>query len=390
MSSFLTKEAIILAGGLGTRLASVVSDVPKPMAPVCDRPFLRYILDQLAEVRFDKVVIADGYKKEIIENYFGTVYRGMELVYSSEETPLLTGGAIKRALKFCDNEWVYVLNGDTYLDIDFPAFEESLNLYRNSANLIMGVGYSAQSDRYGLLKLEKSSHSVVSFQEKASNQCGYINVGIYLICKKALETMPEVFSFEKDWLELVVSGGKIKYSIQNGAFIDIGIPDDYKKAQYLLKSKKHKWKIAFFDRDGTINVDTGHLFEPEKLKLIKTTVEILKKYSKQSDWKIVVVTNQAGIAKGLYTVEEMRRLHKKLDELLDLEGIKIDSYYYCPHHPDFTGECECRKPKPGMLSKALFDYEADPSDCILYGDKLTDEMAAKSLGINSVLIKESK
>ena len=116
----------------------------------------------------------------------------------------------------------------------------------------------------------------------------------------------------------------------------------------------------------------------------------MQKYSKQSDWKIVVVTNQAGIAKGLYTVEEMRRLHKKLDELLDLEGIKIDSYYYCPHHPDFTGECECRKPKPGMLSKALFDYEADPSDCILYGDKLTDEMAAKSLGIKSVLLKESK
>ena len=117
------REAIVLAGGFGTRLAHIVSDVPKPMAPVCGRPFLRFILDDLQKKGVERIILATGYKRECIEEFFGTHYRGMEIVYSPEDTPLGTGGAIKRALSLCREDWVAVLNGDTYFDVDFSTLD---------------------------------------------------------------------------------------------------------------------------------------------------------------------------------------------------------------------------------------------------------------------------
>lgn len=160
------------------------------------------------------------------------------------------------------------------------------------------------------------------------------------------------------------------------------MPGDFELAQTMRGPLARSWRLAMFDRDGTINVDTGHLHEPEKLELIPSTVDIMRGYSDDPDYKVVVVTNQAGIAKGLYTEADMRRLHRYMEDELERPRVHVDAWYFCPHHPDYTGPCDCRKPAPGMLLAAMRDFDALPGSCIMYGDMQSDEFAVSSISVN--------
>lgn len=371
------REAIVLAGGFGTRLAHVVPDVCKPMAPVAGRPFLRFIMDQLAAAGFDRAVVADGYRREQIEGFFGPAYRGTAIEYSPEETPLFTGGAVKGALSRCESDWVFILNGDTWLDVDFEAMEAAAANVPDSVSAVIAVKRVRDFERYGTVDVDAAG-SVTAFHEKRPCEEGLINAGVYLLRRDALNNMPEKFSLESDYFERVVSDRELHAVECAGGFIDIGVPADYELAQTMLAPLAKSWKLAMFDRDGTINVDTGHLHEPEKLELIPSTVDIMRGYSDDPDFKVVVVTNQAGIAKGLYTEADMHRLHRYMEDELEKLGVHVDAWYFCPHHPDYTGPCECRKPAPGMLLAAMHDFDAMPDDCVMYGDKPSDEVAAKA------------
>lgn len=374
------REAIVLAGGFGTRLAHVVPDVCKPMAPVAGRPFLRFIMDQLAAAGFDRAVVADGYRREQIEGFFGPAYRGVAIEYSPEETPLFTGGAVKRALSRCESDWVFVLNGDTWLDVDFAAMEAMAADAPEDASAVIAVKRMRGFERYGTVDVDADG-TLTAFHEKCPCEEGLINAGVYLLRRDALNSMPEKFSLESDYFERVVGDGGLRAVECTGDFIDIGVPGDYELAQTMLAPLAKSWKLAMFDRDGTINVDTGHLHEPEKLELIPSTVDIMRAYSVDPDFKVVVVTNQAGIAKGLYTEADMRYLHRYMEGELEKLGVRVDAWYFCPHHPDYTGSCECRKPAPGMLLAAIRDFDSDPSRCVMYGDKPSDEAAAQAAGV---------
>lgn len=374
------REAVVLAGGFGTRLAYVVPDVCKPMAPVAGRPFLRFIMDQLAGAGFDRVVVADGYRREQIEGFFGSAYRGMAIEYSPEETPLLTGGAVKRALGRCRADWVFVLNGDTWLDVDFAAMETAAADAPENSSAVIAVKRMHDFERYGTVDVDAGG-ALTAFHEKRPCEEGLINAGVYLLRGDALDGMSEKFSLESDYFERVVGDGALRAVECAGGFIDIGVPEDYELAQTMLASLAKSWKLAMFDRDGTINVDTGHLHETEKLELIPSTVDIMRAYSVDPDFKVVVVTNQAGIAKGLYTEADMRRLHRYMEDELERLGVHVDAWYFCPHHPDYTGPCKCRKPAPGMLLAAMHDFDSDPSRCVMYGDKPSDEAAAQAAGV---------
>lgn len=375
------REAIVLAGGFGTRLAHVVPDVCKPMAPVARRPFLRFIMDQLAAAGFDRAVVADGYRREQIEDFFGSAYRGMAIEYSPEETPLFTGGAVKRALGMCQSDWVFVLNGDTWLDVDFAAMEAAAADAPNGVSAVIAVKRMHDFERYGTVDVDAGG-ALTAFHEKRPCEEGLINAGVYLLRRDALDGMPEKFSLESDYFERVVGYGSLCAVECAGGFIDIGVPEDYELAQTMLAPLAKSWKLAMFDRDGTINVDTGHLHEPEKLELIPSTVDIMRGYTDDPDYKVVVVTNQAGIAKGLYTEADMRHLHRYMEDELDRLGVHVDAWYFCPHHPDYTGPCDCRKPAPGMLLAAMRDFDALPGRCIMYGDMQSDEFAASSINVN--------
>lgn len=379
-TAFRVREAVVLAGGFGTRLAHVVPNVCKPMAPVAGEPFLRRVLDQLDASGFARVVIADGYRREQIESYFQGTYRGLEIVYSPEESPLLTGGAVKRALTMCSRDEVFVLNGDTWCDADFTAMERSLESHPG-AQAVIAAKHMTDFDRYGTL-LINDDEVIELFREKAPCADGMINSGVYLLRKSALDDEPAVFSLEKDYFQRVVRDGKLAACDSVGGFIDIGVPDDYSRAQRLFSGVKGGHRVALFDRDGTINVDTGHMHRIEDCEFISGTVDAMRRYTADPDWRIVVVTNQAGIAKGLYSVDDMRKLHRAMAIRLHELGAEVDAWYYCPHHPDYTGECDCRKPKPGMLARAIRDFSARADECVMYGDSDKDELAARALGVS--------
>lgn len=225
-------EAIVLAGGLGTRLRSVVDDVPKPMAPVQGRPFLAYVLDQLVDRGFHTAVLAAGYRHEAIRSYFGEEYRGLALVYSVESEPLGTGGAIRLACNQAHARYVFVLNGDTYLELDYGAMLDEHA--RAGAQLSMAVCQVSNVARYGTL--EVSAGIVRGFREKGQSGPGWINGGVYILGPELRARLPEraAFSFEHELLVPEVQSIQPIAFPAAGLFIDIGVPEDYARVQEIF------------------------------------------------------------------------------------------------------------------------------------------------------------
>lgn len=225
-------EAIVLAGGFGTRLKEVVSDVPKPMAPVNGKPFLEYLIKDLGEKGIRHIILAVGYKKEIIKEYFKNRYENIEITYSEELTPLGTGGAIKKALKLAKEADIFIVNGDTFFDVDLKRMKEFHT--ENKSTLTVAVKEMENFDRYGSLVIKEKK--IIEFEEKKKKNKGKINGGIYLIKKDLLNRIEkEKFSFEKKVLE----DKRIeKYSYKSkGYFIDMGIPEDYFKIISKMRDK---------------------------------------------------------------------------------------------------------------------------------------------------------
>jgi len=219
-------EAIVLAGGLGTRLRSVVSDLPKPMAPIGDKPFLEYILKYLQKNDITKVILSVGYKWETIKEYFGDKFENIELIYSVEDEPLGTGGAIKKAMNEVRDEQVYIINGDTFFDVDL----KSLDL-KDKSKLILSLKHMINFDRYGCVEADDNNF-VIAFTKKGYRVSGNINGGIYLASKDIFNEydLDEKFSFE-EFMQENFKKLQISSAIFDNYFIDIGIPEDYEKAQ---------------------------------------------------------------------------------------------------------------------------------------------------------------
>lgn len=225
-------EAIILAGGFGTRLRSVVNDVPKPMAPVAGRPFLEIVIRSLAKKGFNRVILSLGYKAEMIRSHFGSSFAGVGIVYQVENTPLGTGGAIQASLPHCLGQHVHVINGDTYLDVDAEQVEA---YWRENCKPVIVARTVEDTARYGALRVQ--GERIVTFSEKGSSGSGLINAGWYLMPISLLHEMAQTppFSFETDFLAQAVLGYEFHVHVTIGNFIDIGIPKDYFLAQKLLR-----------------------------------------------------------------------------------------------------------------------------------------------------------
>lgn len=221
-------EAVILAGGLGTRLREIVADAPKSMAQVCGRPFLSYLLDQLQALGIKKVVLATGYRHALLADHFGSSYGNISLAYSVESEPLGTGGAIAKALQLCTSENVLVLNGDTFFAVEFK--EMMACHLRLQADISVALKEMVSFDRYGSVTMECGR--IVAFHEKKMCDRGYINGGVYIV-RKSLFTglgFPERFSFEEDFLGKYLHSFMVAGFKSDGYFIDIGIPEDYARA----------------------------------------------------------------------------------------------------------------------------------------------------------------
>lgn len=223
-------EAIILAGGLGTRLREVVPDWPKPMAPVAGRPFLEIVLRALASKGFSHIVLSLGFMAEKILHHFGREFAGMSLDYVVEETPLGTGGGLRLAMTLCRQDHLFVLNGDTYLDLEATLIDDYWNARRNPIIIARHVPDTA---RYGRLLVENGMVNAFSEKENGETGPGLINAGCYVFSSNLLNEFQlyKPFSLERDFLATAVHKMPIDVIVSNGYFIDIGIPEDYKRAQ---------------------------------------------------------------------------------------------------------------------------------------------------------------
>jgi D-glycero-alpha-D-manno-heptose 1-phosphate guanylyltransferase len=229
------EEAIVLVGGLGTRLRDVVPDLPKPLAPVCGRPFLAYVLDHLAACGIRRTILATGYMAEKIEAAIGSVWKGMTIAYSLEKERLGTGGAIRLASRMLQGESVHIANGDTFLRFDLRAMEASVS--NSGCPLGVALAHVPDLSRYGAVTLEGSR--LQAFCEKGAQGAGYINAGSYFLSESALKALPdmEAYSFEELVLFPETAKGNVAGYTNTADFIDIGVPADYELAQRLFVSK---------------------------------------------------------------------------------------------------------------------------------------------------------
>lgn len=227
-------EAIILAGGMGTRLRKAVPDIPKPMAPVNDKPFLFYLLKWLKQYKAEKIILSTGYKFENIFEYFGNLFENIPLIYVTEEKPLGTGGAVINALTGTTGNNILIVNGDTWFPIDLDRF---YNSHLNNENLLtVALKRMKEFSRYG--SVEISGDTIIGFHEQGYCSEGLINGGIYLVNRKYLESrkFPVVFSLEEEILVKEAGSSLLRAMIFDDPFIDIGVPEDYRKAGNILKN----------------------------------------------------------------------------------------------------------------------------------------------------------
>lgn len=388
-------QAIILAGGFGTRLQSVVKDVPKPMADIAGAPFLAYLLSHLKNFGITDAVISVGYLQEKIIGYFGDSYLGINLSYATEDKPLGTGGAIVNSLKFIDQtKPVVVVNGDTFLQIDY---QKLLQFYQEKkSQLTLVLRQLDDCSRYGRVVIDENS-TITSFEEKSSEKkSGFINGGIYLLNPQIFQkfSLAESFSFEADFLVKYLGDLQPQGFAVDEYFIDIGIPDDYARAQNelpLLTNKKNK--ALFLDRDGIINIDHGYVFEIEKFDFVEGIFELCQR-AQELGYLIIIVTNQGGIGLGYYSEEDFFKLTNWMENEFAKRGVTITKTFYCPYRIDakvekYRQDSFDRKPNPGMLLKAIAEFNIDPTKSWMIGDKEIDMQAADAAGVASKRLVET-
>lgn len=230
----MIREAIVLAGGLGTRLQSVIFDLPKPMAPVNGKPFLEYVLNYLIKQQIEKVILSVGYKHEVIQNYFGERYKNLSVIYSIENDPLGTGGAIKKSCERASEDNLFILNGDTFFDIDLDWLYR-FHLERTSL-LTLALRPMFAFDRYGTVEIDPNNR-IIGFHEKKWADSGMINGGVYVLDQRIFSYIQtaEKFSFEADIMEKSYRELNFYGFPFDRYFIDIGIPEDYYKASNELE-----------------------------------------------------------------------------------------------------------------------------------------------------------
>jgi D-glycero-alpha-D-manno-heptose 1-phosphate guanylyltransferase len=386
----MIKEAIVLAGGFGTRLRSAVPDLPKAMAPVNGRPFLSYIINYLRLQGIERLVFSLGYKAETIENWLKEAYPALDYKTVVENQPLGTGGGLQLALQQCGTPHVLAANGDTLFKIRAWDFEKVHT--ENNSECTLALKPMHQVTRYGLVELA-SDQLVLSFNEKGVYNQGHINGGVYLLNREQFQKrcLPKSFSFEKDYLEKFSINKRFFGCIQDGYFIDIGIPEDYEAAQkhfqkpMLDLSQVDKSWTLFLDRDGVLNDERlgKYVLNWDEFHFSDGVLQALRILG-QMFGRMIIVTNQRGVGKALMTEDHLRHIHQEMLKQIAAAGARIDNIYYCTSTNDIHFD---RKPNPGMAVQAFREFpEIDPEKTIMVGNKPSDMQFGRAAGVYTVFV----
>lgn len=399
--------AVIMAGGKGSRLLSITNDeIPKPMVPVDGKPLLEYQVEKLKSYGVKKIIMIVGHLGEKISGHFqdGRAF-GVDIDYIFEKEPLGTAGAFYYLKDKIDAKDFLLIFGDVFFDLDFDRMEDFH--FKNSALTTLLAhpnGHPYDSD---LIQMDDTGR-VIGFDSKHNVRDYWydnmVNAGMYILNKDLLDLVkePVKIDFEKDILANQVKLGANIYAYHSPEYVkDVGTVDrinatveELKSGLIAAKNLKNKQRAIFLDRDGTMNVSKGFISKAEDLELIPGTIEAVKAINK-SGALAIVITNQPVIARGECSFEELHNIHNKLKTLLGEKGAFVDDIFYCPHHTDkgFEGEvpelkfdCECRKPKTGMVMNAVEKYNIDLSQSYMVGDSTMDLETARNAGVKSVLV----
>lgn len=401
-------QAVILAGGKGTRLKSLTSDIPKPMLPIGGTPLLEHQILLLRSHQISEVIILVNHLKEHIQSHFGDGKKWrIKISYYEEKEPLGTVGGIKAIEDRITGDFL-VLYGDVMVNMDLHRLINFHQEKQSECTLVLHPNdHPYDSD---LVEMDHDCR-VTAFHPKPHTDGMFyrnlVNAGLYLFTKKILDHL--VPGRKADFGREVFPGiyrDVRMYGYNTSEYLkDMGTPDrlesvtrDYLSGKIERRSYQHSQKAVFLDRDGVLNIDNDLISSPEQLELLPGTENAIKKLN-HSDFLAVVATNQSVVARNLCTEEGLRQIHNKLETLLGNSHAKLDAIYYCPHHPDkgfpeenpaYKIECTCRKPKPGMLLNAQKDFNIDLSSSFFIGDDQRDIEAGKAAGVTTIGVMTGK
>ena len=396
-------KIVIMAGGKGTRIAEVNSQVPKPMIPIDGKPILEHQINVLKRQGYREFILIIGHLGHIIQDYFkdGSGW-DVHIQYITEESPLGTAGALY-FLKEEIRENFLLVNGDIIFDVDIARFLDS----HRRLNTIATILTHPNSHPYdsGII-IADENRRVTDWLHKEDQRHWYknrVNAGLHMLSPDIFRYFPDLQKrdLDRDILKPLISSRELGIYDSPEYVKDMGTPDRYCSVAEDIRCRRvearnlrKRQRAIFLDRDGTLNKYVGFLTDINDLELMDDAAEAVRRIN-ASGYLAIVITNQPVIARGEVSMEELTQIHNKMETLLGLEGAYIDALYFCPHHPDkgfagerpqFKTECSCRKPKPGMLLQAAQDYNIDLSKSWMIGDSDSDIKAGAAAGCGTVML----
>lgn len=400
-------QAVIMAGGKGTRLAALTKDeIPKPMVPVAEKPLLLWQVERLKENGITDIIMVTGHLGNKIREYFEDGSRfGVTIRYFEEKEPLGTAGSFYYLKDMLHEDTFVMMSGDLFFDIDFERMIRFHQEKGAAATLFVHPnGHPFDSD---LLVLD-SNDRIIKFDSKHNvrdywyENC--VNAGIFVFDRHICDYVPEPVkrNLENDVIKGMIEAGESVYGYRSPEYVkDVGTVErinqtlaDIERGVIKGKCLRNQQKCIFMDRDGTVNQYRGLIYKEEDLDLESCAVEAIRKIN-QSGRLGIIVTNQPVVARGLCEVEDVRGIHRKLETLLGREGVYLDDILFCPHHPDkgypeenpaYKIPCECRKPKIGMLKTAVEKYHIDLKESWMIGDTTIDVQTGINAGMRTALV----
>lgn len=397
----------IIAGGKGTRLG--LKDAPKPMVRIGGAPLIGHQINNAKRYGIKDIYILSGYLADVIEDYFGDGKAfGVNIDHIVERHPLGTAGAVKQ-LEGKINERFMVFYGDVMLDVDLKSFMEFDKLSNSAVAIIV----HPNDHPYDSDLVEINNENIVTvFHSKPHKENAYysnlVNAAVYILSPEIFKCIPhdKPSDFGKDIFPLLLKSGKTIRAYKTAEYLkDMGTPDRLKKikddfaaGKIARLSKRNKRPAIFMDRDGTLVEDIDLLHKEEDLKLFPFSSSAIKKIN-DSDFISFLITNQPVVARNLCDISVVKQIHSKLEALLGMEGAYLNDIYFCPHHPDkgypgenpdFKIDCGCRKPKTGMIKRALSDYNIDIEASWLIGDATVDLQTGINAGMKTILVRTGK
>jgi len=396
-----TIDAIVLAGGKGTRLAELTRELPKPLLKVCGKPILDHILDWLEANGIARIYVSTGYQAEKIHRHLDATGRKTTL-FVQEREPLGTAGAVLEiAKKHNLSDPFFVIYGDEISSIELTPMLEFHNGKKAEATLL--VGPSIHPHDSDLLELDEGSRiTVIHPKPHEAGKCFHnlSNKALYVLTKKFLQRVPggKAIDFGREVFPSAASEGARMFGYQSGEYIfDVGTKERLAQAEEDLKmgrnrmgSAKRPRPCVFLDRDGVINFEINGVLKPEDLKIIEGIPECIGRLNREGVL-VIVTTNQPYVAKGMLSLKTLDEIHKRLEWELGMKGAYMDKIYFCPHHPEkgHAGEvpglkidCGCRKPKAGMIDSAFSDFHIDGERSVVVGDSERDVGMARAAKID--------